>query len=77
MPAYLIADDLLNRVGLLTFLNRKNTKAESFKARKVLIFLQFLFYRQLNFHAQGRVTAIWYLSHKLFYIHVYASTFIT
>ena len=37
-------------VGILTFMSRINTASESFKARKILIFQQFSFYKQLKFH---------------------------
>ena len=38
-------------VGILTFISRVNTTSESFKARKIFIFLYFSFYKQLKFHA--------------------------
>ena len=39
-------------VGILTFISRINRTADSFKARKVINFQHFSFYKQLKFHAQ-------------------------
>ena len=39
-------------VGILTFISMINASSDSLKARIVLIFQQFSFYEQLNFHAQ-------------------------
>ena len=39
-------------VGILTFISFLNETSESMKARKVGIFQQFSFYKQLKFHAQ-------------------------
>ena len=39
-------------VGILTFISMKDTRSESLKARKVIIFQHFRFYEQLKFNAQ-------------------------
>ena len=39
-------------VGILTFVSRKDTASESFRARKIIIFHHFSFYEQLKVHAQ-------------------------
>ena len=39
-------------VGILKFISRINTAAESFKARKIFFFHHFTFHEQLKVHAQ-------------------------
>ena len=39
-------------VGILTFISKKNTTPERFKARNYFIYRYFSFYDQLNFRAQ-------------------------
>ena len=39
-------------IGILAFMSRITTSAESFNVRKILIFYHFSFDEQLKFHAQ-------------------------
>ena len=48
----LINVEMTTIVGILTFISRINTKLESLRARKILIFLNFSFYEQQKIHAR-------------------------